>query len=173
MPKSIPNEKTWIGFIPDTGDWSEIAGYVVGDKSTLEPTAAEVAAAVVLTSLTVGLNAGVTGNAVPTPAFDTKFNRSVSGTADGQFSADFYRDSTTAEDDAWVNLERGAYGFFIIARFGGTGTNRLPIATDVVEVWPVEVSSRTMQNMQTNTVQMLTVTCAVPEEPNEDAVVKA
>jgi hypothetical protein len=173
MAKSIPNEKTWIGFLPTDDTWGDIAAYTVGDPTTLNPTAAEVLAATELTKWIIGLNAGVQGASVPTPAFDSLFNRSVPGTSDAQFSLDFYRDSNAAEDDCWDTLPRGTYGFFIVARFGGTGAGRLPIATNVVEVWPVQVTSRTMQNMATNTVQVATVTCAVPEEPNEDAVVGA
>jgi len=171
MSKSIPNERSWIGFLESPDDWSAVAAYTIGDKSTLIPTAAEVASAVDLTKLIVGLNAGVTGQAVPTPAFDSRFVRSVGGTSEGAFQLDAYRDSNTGEDDAWNALARATFGFFFISRFGGSGTGRLPIADDIIEVWPTEVNSRTMQQMASNTVQMMTVVCAVHEEPNEDATV--
>ena len=60
-----------------------------------------------------------------------------------------------------------------MSRFGGTGANNKPQATDVVEVWPVQVTSRTMANMSNNTVQTFTVSCAVNEEPAEEATVAA
>lgn len=157
MGRIIPNENTWIGFA------TSIAA------PDLEPTAAEVTAAVELTGLLMALNAASQGNVVPTPSFDTLFETSIVGTSQASFTADFYRDD---EDDlAWETLPRGTEGYFIISRFGGSGTNQKPIAADVVEVWPVNVVSRTAANMANNTVQTFTVTCSVNIEPNEAAVV--
>jgi hypothetical protein len=159
MGRIIPNEQTWVGFA------TAIAA------SDLEPTAAEVAAAEDLTPFLMSLNASSQGNQVPTPSFDSLFETSITGTSQATFSADFYRDDDT--DTAWETLPRGTKGFFIVSRFGGTGTDQLPIATNVVEVWPVEVTSRTAANMQNNAVQTFTVTCAVNIVPNEAAVVAA
>lgn len=158
MARLIPNERTWIGFATAVADITK-------------PTVAEVAAAVDLTGLCMTLNASAQGNTVPTPSFDTLFETSIPGTVQAQFQADFYRDD---EDDlAWETLPRSTNGFFVVSRFGGTGTDNLPIATDVVEVWPVKVTSRTMQNLASNQVQMFSVQCSVPVEPAEDAVVTA
>lgn len=159
MSRVIPNENTWVGF----------ASAIVA--SDLEPTAAEVAAAVDLTGLLMGLNASSQGNVVPTPSFDTLFETSIIGTSQATFSADFYRDDD--DDLAWDTLPRETVGFFIVSRFGGSGTDQLPIAADVVEVWPVNVVSRTAANMANNTVQSFTVTCSINIEPNEAAVVAA
>jgi len=159
MGRIIPNEQTWVGFA------TAIAA------SDLEPTAAEIAAAEDLTPFLMSLNASSQGNQVPTPSFDSLFETSITGTSQATFSADFYRDDDT--DTAWETLPRGTKGFFIVSRFGGTGTDQLPIATNVVEVWPVEVTSRTAANMQNNAVQTFTVTCAVNIVPNEAAVVAA
>jgi hypothetical protein len=84
-----------------------------------------------------------------------------------------YRDSVAANDDAWTLLPRNTSGVFYISRFGGTGANLKPIATDVVEVWPVRVISRAASAMSSNTAQTFTLTCSVPAEPNENAVVGA
>ncbi len=159
MARLIPNESTWVGFA------TTIAA------TDLEPTAAEVAAATVVTPLLISLNASSTGNTVPTPSFDTLFETSVPGTVSAQFSADFYRDD--ANDDAWDAFPRGTTGFMIISRFGGSGTANLPVAADEVEVWPITVTSRTMQNMASNQVLMFSLTCSIPEEPNEAAIVAA
>ncbi len=158
MARLIPNERTWIGFATTVAN---IAA----------PTAAEVAAATDLTAFCVSLNAASQGNTVPTPSFDTLFETSVPGTVQAQFQADFYRDDEN--DDAWDTLPRGTNGFFIISRFGGAGADNLPIATDKVEVWPVKVTSRTMQNMASNQVQMFSVQCSVPVEPSEASTVAA
>lgn len=160
MARIIPNENTWIGFAAD------------GSITNLNaPTAAQVAAAVDLTGFTISLNASSRGNTVPTPSFDSLFETTASGTSAATFDADFYRDDE--DDTAWETLPRGTRGFFIISRFGGAGAENLPIAADVVEVWPVIVTSRTMANMASNTVLTFTVSCAVNVEPDEDATVAA
>ena len=51
-----------------------------------------------------------------------------------------YRDNE-ADDLAWNILPRNTAGVFYIARFGGTGAELLPVATDHVEVWPVRVTT--------------------------------
>jgi len=160
MARLIPNENTWVGFIP---------GEVV--IASTGPTAAQVAAATDLTPYLISLNASSRGNTVPTPSFDTLFETSTAGTSSATFDADFYRDDV--DDAAWELLPRGTRGVFIISRFGGTGTNNLPVATDEVEQWSVMVTSRSMANMSNNTVLTFTASCAVTDEPNEAAVVGA
>lgn len=158
MARIIPNENTWVGFVAE--------GTITNINA---PTAANVAAAVDLTSYVISLNASSRGNVVPTPAFDSLFETSTSGTSAATFDADFYRDDE--DDAAWETLPRGTRGHMIISRFGGTGTDNLPIATDVVEVWPVMVTSRTMANMSNNTVLTFTASCSVYAEPDEEATV--
>lgn len=160
MARLIPNENTWVGFKAS-----------ITDTVTLVPTAAECAAATDLTGFLISLNAASQGNTVPTPAFDTLFETSISGTNQASFTADFYRDD--ASDTAWTTLDRATTGYFVISRFGGSGTGNLPEAADTVEVWPVTITSRTMQNMSNNTVMTFSVTCSVPQEPNENATVAA
>jgi hypothetical protein len=157
MAKVIPNDNTWVGFA------------ITVAAADLVPTAIEVSGATNLSGLVMALNASSTGNVVPTPTFDTLFETSIIGTSQATFTADFYRDSVSSSDVAWTTLARGTRGFFIISRFGGSGTDNEPEAGDTVEVWPVAVVSRAMQNMSNNTVQMFTVTCSVPVEPNESA----
>lgn len=158
MPRLIPNENTWIGF----------AATLTGTKSA--PKVADVTGAVDLTSYLISLNASSQGNTLPTPSFDTLFETSIPGTVSAQFSADFYRDDTA--DTAWTTLARSTTGYMIISRYGGSGTGGKPnVAADVVEVWPIKVTSRTMQNMASNQVMMFTCVCSVPSEPDEDAAV--
>ena len=161
MARLIPNENTWIGFVTTANDITNIAA----------PTASEIAAGVPLSGFVVSLNASSQGNTLPTPSFDSLFETTVSGTISAQFTADFYRDD--AVDTAWTTLPRQTTGFFVISRFGGSGANNLPIAADEVEVWPVTITARTMQNMASNQVQMFQLTCSIPSEPNEGAVVAA
>lgn len=158
MARLIPNESTWIGFATSVANISA-------------PTAAEIAAATELTGYVISVNAASQGNTLPTPSLDSLFETSVPGTVSAQFTADFYRDD--AADTAWDTLPRATTGFFVISRFGGSGTDRLPIAADEVEIWPVTVTSRTMQNMSSNQVMMFSVQCSVPVEPVENATVAA
>lgn len=157
MTKIIPNEESFIGF------------HTTIASATLVPTAAEVGAATNLTPLLISITASSTGNTVPTPTLDTLFETSVPGTTAAQFSADFYRDD--AADTAWNTLVRGTKGYVLISRFNGTGANRRPVAGEKVEVWPVIVTSRSSGALSSNTAQTFTVTCSVPQEPNENATV--
>lgn len=161
MARLIPNENTWVGFTAATID------------NIAAPTTAQLAAATDVTGLLISLNASSRGNSVPTPSFDSLFETSTAGTSSATFDADFYRDDGTDTDTAWDLLPRGTHGTFFVSRFGGAGTNNQPIAADHVEVWPVQVTSRTMANMSNNTVLTFTVSCAVNKEPNENAVVAA
>ena len=160
MARLIPNENTWVGFAP-----------AASITDIHAPTAAQVAAAEDLTGLLISLNASSRGNTVPTPAFNTLFETSTTGTSTATFDADFYRDDE--DDAAWELLQRGTRGYFLISRFGGSGTANLPVAADEIEVWPVSVVSRSMANMSNNTVLTFTVSCAVNVEPDEAAVVAA
>lgn len=157
MPRVIPNQNTWLGFS------TSIA------SATLVPTTTEIGASINLTKFLMGMNASSTGNVIPTPAFDSLFETSIIGTSQSSFTADFYRDSTA--DTAWTTLPRGTKGFFILSRFGGTGTNQAPAVGNVTEVWPVTVSSRTGANLANNAVQTMAIVCAVPQEPNEAATI--
>jgi hypothetical protein len=160
MSTLIPNENCWIGF-------SE----VLPASATLAPTAAEVAAAVELTEFFISLTANSTGNTVPIPSLNSLFERSIPGTSTAQFTGELYRDEDPDEDIAWTTLPRNKSGIFYISRFGGKGAGRMPIAADIVEAWPVRVTTRAGSQMTSNTAQTFSLTCSVPEEPNEDAVV--
>lgn len=163
MARIIPNENTWVGFATAVTDG--------GSPGVYAPTAAEISGATDLTGFTISVNATTQGNQLPTPTFESLFETSISGTVQAQFSADFYRDDTT--DTAWETLPRGTDGFFIISRYGGQGANNMPITADVCEVWPVRVTSRSVQNMGSNQVMMFQAQCAVTSVPDEAAVVAA
>lgn len=158
MSRIIPNENSWIA-------------YAAAIANIHAPTVAELAAGIDLTDYIVTINASTTGNTVPTPSLKTLFETSVPGTAAAQFTTDMYRDD---EDDlGWLTLPRDTKGFFLISRFGGTGPANRPVVTQKVEVWPIHVSSRAGGALSSNTAQTFTVTCSVPAEPDEDAIVAA
>lgn len=159
MSRIIPNQNTWVGF-------SETEPAVLNS-----PTEAEILAADTLTCYISSINASSQGNTVPTPDLCSLFETSVPGTSTAQFQSDMYRDD---EDDlAWNVLPRGQKGVFYISRFGGLGEEFRPVSGQKVEVWPVQVTSRTAGALSSNTPQSFSVTCAVPKEPEEDGVVDA
>jgi len=191
MARIIPNNNTWIGFIPVTSFGSAISGYnTAWNASQTQPniTAAEIATAYDMTPFVISVTAQSTGNTVPTPSLDTLFEGNVPGTVNASFTADFYRDDASytdlngtganAVDFAWTKLPRGQKGYFVISRFNDPGsitqgTNQSPASGNVVEIWPVVVTARTAGPVTSNTVQTFTVTGAVPQEPAEGANVIA
>ena len=162
MSTLIPNENCWIGFSP-----------TMPASATLAPTEAEISACTELTEFFISLTANATGNTVPIPSLKSLFEKSIPGTSTAQFTGELYRDEDDAKDTAWNTLPRDTQGVFYVSRFGGTGTGKKPLAGDKVEVWPVRVTTRAGSAMTSNTAQTFSLTCSVPDEPNEDAVVLA
>lgn len=154
----VPNENSWIGIAATIADIHN-------------PTAAEVAGALDVTDYVITINAGTTGNTVPTPSLKSLFETSIPGTASAQFTMDIYRDDV--DDAAYEALQRNTVSYCLIKRFGGTGSDNKPAVGETVEVWPIHVSSRTNSAMSSNTAETATITASVPEEPDEDAVVHA
>jgi hypothetical protein len=165
MANLIPNENTWVGFALATVPKPN------GVTNVNAPTLAEVNAAVDITDYIVSLTANATGNTVPTPRLKSSFETSVNGTRTASFTADMYRDDEN--DLAWDTFPQNTRGAVLVKRFGGTGTGGRPVVGQKVEVWPIRVSSRAPGALQSGTAQMFTLTCSVPKEPNEDAVVAA
>jgi hypothetical protein len=165
MANMIPNQNSFVGFI------ASAALKPFGTTATGAPTLAEINGATDLTDFIVSINASATGNTVPTPRLKSLFETSVPGTSSATFTADMYRDDEA--DDAWDALPRGTRGTFIIQRFGGTGPDNRPAATQVTEVWPIQVVSRAASAMQSGQAETFTLTCSVPIEPVEDYVTPA
>lgn len=172
MARVIPNEESWIGFLPD-----------VQPVDLCAPTLAEIDDCIDLTCFVSSLNAGAQGNTVPTPSLCSLFETSVPGTSQATFTGEFYRDdervggipSGDLIDLAWNTLKRKTRGTFIIVRFGcpkdvGTGVPT-PVVGVVCESWPVEITSRGAGPMASGTPLSFTMTAAVNVEPCEDGVV--
>lgn len=166
MARLTANEDVYVGFAATIAD------------AALVPTAAEVAAATNLTGFIVSLDSSTRGNQVPTPSLDTNFETSIAGTVSATFTAEFYRDDAT--DTAWDTLPRGTVGYFVVSRYGASGSDTgvnpntpLPLAADVVEVWPVTVLSRSSTPLSSNDAQRFQLECSIVEEPNENATISA
>ena len=162
MATMIPNANCWIGFSP-----------TLPAAVTLIPKLAEITAAVDLTEYVISLTASMTGNTVPVPALDSRFERTIPGTLTAQFSAEMYREAITAQDLAFTNLPIDQNGVFYISRFGGLGVDKRPITADKVDVWVVKVSAATDSPISSNTAATFSLTCSVPQPPKIGAVVTA
>lgn len=170
MARVIPNEESWIGFLPDALP-----------DNLCAPTVAEIGACIDLTCLVSSLNASAQGNTVPAPSLCSLFETSVPGTSAATFQGEFYRDNEEAAgvpiDLAWNTLKRKASGSFIIVRFScpidATSGDPKPAVGTLCEVWPVEITSRAAGPMTSGTPLAFTSTAAVNVEPCEDAVVAA
>lgn len=151
----IPNQHSWFGFCTSGG--------FTGTPSA--PKAADLATAVVLTPLITGVTAATTGQAVPTPAFDSLFETSISGTVQANFQIDGYRDDVGASDLLWTTLPRGTNGFVVISLKTGSA---VPLVGDKVDVWPIQVLSRTIPNLTSGQVVACQITASVPQVPGEN-----
>lgn len=137
-----------------------------------------------LTPLVTGMNASSTGSTVPVPTFDSTWNATIAGNVDGTFSMDGYRDTDSTKDLLWTGFPRTMTGIVIIARSNARGTAGtaagVQLAPDgatappkLIELWPIIVLSRSVANMTSSAAVTMTVTGAVPYEPNEDAMMPA
>ena len=159
MARLIPNENTQVVFVTAIAD------------SDLNPSATEINGGTELTDFLITLDGSTTGNTVPTPNFASLFETSISGTVTATFTAEFYRDDET--DTAWTTLPRATDGYFVVSRFGFSGTGGDAAASDECEVWPVRITARSAMALTNNEVQRFGIEAAIPEEPNENAVVSA
>jgi hypothetical protein len=161
MSKIIANQTSWIGFQSNMANVNAIH-------------VADITSAINLTPLTISITASTQGNTIPTPTLDSLFETSVAGVAQGSFTGDFYRDSNVAADTAWTALPRGAVGYFIVCRFGGSNVAPYaPVANTIVESWPVVITARAAAALTSNQAQTFSVTAAVPSIPNENLTVLA
>jgi hypothetical protein len=138
-----------------------------GNASNLfAPHIADVQEAVDLTRFITACNFSATGQTVETATLKSLFVPNIEGTSNGQASIDGYRDDEI--DLLWETLPRRTRGFFFISRLKPD-----PVIGDPIEVWPVRVSTRAAGPMTSNQSQTCSITCAVPAEPAETAVIAA
>lgn len=147
--------------------------WVASIVDTDVPTVAELALGTELTSFITpaGFNLPDEGSEADASDMSSERDKSVPATVSGNPELELYRDDTT--DTAWTTLARGTTGHLVVARFGGSGTANAIVATDVVEVWAVRVSSRNPVRIARGDTQRFTAVFAVAADPVYDAVVTA
>ncbi|MER8083847.1 hypothetical protein ABTZ57_01460 [Streptomyces sp. NPDC094048] len=165
-----------------TGRIGIVFAPTVADPS--KPTAAEIAAGTNLSDHVTrdGLKTPSSGNTIDAADIGSRFNKTAPGTYGGDAAEiTAHRDSQGADDLAWNTLEKDAIGFLIVARAGfsqdattGLGSKSgVAKAGDRVEVLPVTVISRAMNDTGDNETSKFTASLAITGEPEQDAVVTA
>ena len=154
MPRVIADGEVKIQWVPTI-------------SNEAAPTTAEIGAGTELTGFLASLDTPLEGNTVNTPDLSTAFRTQVAGKFGGGATGQFYRDDTS--DTAWDLLPRLTQGYIVIRRFGGSTVAFA--GSDEVEVWPLEVITRSPATLDEESVQMFTVNFATTGEPTLDAVV--
>ncbi len=138
--------------------------------NTSSPTVSEAeTSATDITPFMRSLDTPLEGEAVDASDLSTAFNVTAAGRFGGSVNAQMYRDDTT--DTAWTLFPRNTTGYLIIRRFGGSDT--AIVASDVVEVWPVRVITRSPATLDSGSIQMFSTEFATTAEPQIDVTVAA
>jgi hypothetical protein len=168
-----------------TGQIGVILAPAVADITA--PTVAEITAGTNISSYITrdGVKTPATGNTIDAADIATRFNATAPGTYGGDAAQLIChrgsKSGVSGDDKAWTALARGTISFMIVARpgFAQNATTGLgdpfsaAIANDKVEVYPVTVISRAMNDTADNETTKFTATLAITAEPADDAVVAA
>lgn len=154
MSRTIADGEVLINFAPTIAN-------------TSAPTVAELGVGTDVTPFLSTIDTPLDGDAVDSSDLASAFNKTVAGTYGGNISAEMYRDDTT--DTAWTTFDRNVEGYFVIRRFGGSGTAW--VIADVAEVYHVRIITKSPGTLDRNNVQMFSVDAAVLDEPVLAAVV--
>ena len=138
------------------------------------PTATELNAGVDLTEFAVGdLDMPFEGSTAEAGDLSTRFNKTAPGDYGGQSgSATFHKDSFLGSDTAWTTLPRDTVGYIAVAIRGLAAAGTWAIG-DYVDIWPVQVLSRSLTAQSRNTTTRFTVQFAITDEPTEDFAIVA
>jgi hypothetical protein len=152
------------------------ASWVPSIANIAAPTVAEINAGVDLTVKLRrdGVSTPLDGKAADNSDISSPYDKTVAATFGGApISLKLKRDPSA--ETIWTTLTppsgsaAGASGFVVIRRFGGSAVAFA--STQKVEVWPVQVLSRAMDNTTADNIQTYTAMLAVPSAPNQDAVI--
>ena len=142
--------------------------------STAAPTVAEITAGTDLTPFLTrdGLDTPQGAETIDVSDASSRQNKSAPGTYGGDvITLKCHRDSVNADDDAWTTLVRGTEGYIVVRRFGGSSV--AVAASQKVEVYPGEVSTRQPDPIAANEDQKFTTQFAVNGAINDSATVAA
>lgn len=160
-----------VRYVPEgTVEFSYVATIAV----PAAPTAAELNAGVDLTEFSVGdLDMPFEGQTADAADLSSRFNKTVPGDYGGSSgSASFHKDTVTGNDTAWTTLPRNTVGYLVVATRGLATPGTFAVA-DIVDIWPIEVLSRSLNAQARNQSLRFTVNMAITDEPTEDFPIAA
>ena len=151
----------------------EIA-YVATVAVPAAPTASELNAGVDLTEFAVGdLDMPFEGSTAEAGDLSSRFNKTVPGDYGGQEgSCTFHKDSVQANDTAWTTMVRDLIGWLAVAPRGLATPGTWAIG-DYVDLWPIQVLSRSLNAQARNTSTRFSIKMAITDEPTEDYAIVA
>jgi hypothetical protein len=143
-----------------------IAAATLSSKNVgyLKPTAAELGAGIRLSDDVADIAGwNVTSGFIDTPDLGSRYTSRITGrTSSDDSSITFYASEDT--NDVRKILPRQTKGFIVVAD-GGYGA-----ATDIADVFPVEVGSVGKVRSVSDTAMQLTIQFAIKQQPAEDVV---
>lgn len=141
--------------------------------SKAAPTVSELTAGTELTQFlpTAGIDIQWNQNNASIAMIDESFTAEVVGTESASITLTGLRDDTT--DTFWDAFTRGENFFLVVARFGFSGVDGAPAASDKCEVYPVQSHRPVPMAPAENEFQQAMVTLGVTESPELDATVAA
>lgn len=146
--------------------------YVASISDITAPTTTEVATSTRLPNIT-NYTTPASESEVDTSDIDSLYDTAVVGTTKaGPIELTFKRDDTD-ETDTWDGLTLRDTGFLVKLTFGGSGTDGAPAASDLAEVYPVQVGQRRPEGYGRNSTQKFMVSFYVTSDPELDAVLAA
>jgi hypothetical protein len=148
--------------------------FVPSLASTSAPSAASITAGTDLTPYLRrdGLATPNSGSTIDIADAASQFNKTAPGNRGGDaLTLNLYRDSVTADDDAWAALPELTAGYIVVRRFGGSTV--AAAATQKCEVYKGTVISREMQQIGDNDPQRFNVMFSVEEAPEMNATMAA
>ena len=144
---------------------SEVA--TIADPSA--PSQAELLAGTDITPFIASIDTPLEGNRVPSGDLASAFRKTSPGKFGGDITMDIHRGTVAADDTAYDLFPRDTQTHIVLRRFGGS---TVAFATsDIVEVWPVRVVTRSPHSLEEEALQMVTVDMAATDEPDIDVTV--
>lgn len=144
----------------------------VGD--TAAPTIAEITAGVRLECVASSLDTPRSANVVDISAVCDQESLNTRGTVDnGPITLEVFREFDGV-DAGWAALVEGDTAkFLVVCRAGFTGAAGIPAVADIVDVYPVQVVTRSPETINRSDGQAFTATLSQPATPAFDSVVAA
>ena len=138
-------------------------------SDTTAPTQAELLAGTDITPFVQSIDTPQEGNRVNASDLSSAFRITAPGKFGGDMSMEVHRGTVAGDDVAYDLFTRDTVTHVVVRRFGGSS---VAMATsDVVEVYPIRVVSRSPHALEEEALQMVSVDMATTAEPDIDVTV--